>query len=100
MVDRLSPYEESVRFQENFATVSERLPVREWVVRLLEHHRRIQADKPPNGKAPWFERFDDGSYVIRPTYVREVGGLHEEEYMHAYRTTPLWSFAVDLGMVR
>lgn len=99
LLDMLLPYELSYRFQEAFSDVAERLTPEVWVVSLLQHHRRTQGNKPPNGKAPWFERFDDGSYIVRPAYLREQGGLHEDEYVHYYRTGPLLSFARDLGMV-
>ena len=53
----------------------------------------------PAGKAPWVEQFDDGSYIIRPRYRVEQGGRHDDSYVHAYRTMPLWSFAQELGLV-
>lgn len=100
LVDLLAPYQQSINLQTKFADLAERLGAREWVERLLEHHRRNQLNKPPNGKAPWFERFDDGSCIIRPNYIRSSGGQHGDEYVHYYRTNPLWSFASDLRMVK
>jgi hypothetical protein len=100
LVEMLMPLGESARFQETFSRVAEQLPPVEWAEQLLEHHRRIQHGKPPNGKAPWFERFDTGEYVIRPLYFRETGGQHDDSYVHGYRTGPLWLFAEDLGMVK
>lgn len=97
--DLLQPFGESVRFEENFADFAYKEDSVHWVSTLLEHHCRTQANKPPNGKAPWFERFDDGSAVVRPGYRREKGGKGDRSYLHAYRTTPLWSFACDLGLV-
>jgi len=99
VIDRLTPFGQAQRFQEVFADISERGSGEEWVTRLLEHHHCVQRQKPPNGRASWFERFDDGSYIIRPAYATEEGGLHEDEYVHGYRTTPLLSFATDLRMV-
>lgn len=98
--ERLSAFGEAVRFQENFSSLAERVTIQEWLERLLEHHRRVQHSKPPAGKAPWFDRFDDGSCIIRTGYVRDVGGRHDNSYVHAYRTASLWSFAHDLGLVR
>jgi len=99
LTGRLEPYGETARLQEQFADIAQKLPPDEWAECLMEHHRRIQAQKPPNGKAPWIERFDDGTYMIRPMYRVDSGGRHDREYVHAYRTTPLWSFATDLGLV-
>ncbi|PKN67826.1 MAG: hypothetical protein CVU57_01025 [Deltaproteobacteria bacterium HGW-Deltaproteobacteria-15] len=99
VADLLSPFGETYRFQEQFAEVSARGSAETWVVSLIDHHRRIQMQKPPNGKNPWFERFDDGSVVIRPGYLRYEGGSHDGRYVNAYRTRPLWSFIKDLGMV-
>lgn len=99
LIEALMPFGQMVRFRESFTSVAERLPAREWAARLLEHHRAIQHGKPPNGKAPWFEQFDTGEYVIRPAYRRETGGRHDDSYQHAYRTSSLWSFTQDLGLV-
>jgi hypothetical protein len=99
LLEMLAPYDLSVRFQETFSDLSERQDAVSWARSLMEHHRRIQRIKPPNGKSPWFERFDDGTYLIRPAYVRDSLGLHEDEYVHYYRTGPLSSFARDLGLV-
>ena len=97
--DRLSPFAEAVRFQENFTALAERVSDLDWLEGLLDHHSRIQYGKPPAGKAPWFERFDDGSCIIRTGYLRDSGGRHDDMYVHAYRTGALWSFACDLGLV-
>lgn len=95
----LQPLGLAPRFEQQFGAFAERLAPEAWVVRLLEHHAAVQRAKPPNGKAPWVERFGDGSYVVRPPYrldeVNELSGA----YLHAYRTRPLWSFALELGLV-
>jgi len=72
----------------------------DWLEALLKHHCDVQAAKPPAGKAPWFDRFDDGSCMIRTAYIRDKGGRHDDSYVHAYRTGALWSFAADLGLVK
>jgi len=99
VADLLGPFGETLRFQEQFADVSAIGGAEKWVADLIEHHRRVQMQKPPNGKNSWFERFDDGSVIIRPDYLRYTGGSHDERYVNAYRTRPLWSFMNDLGMV-
>lgn len=97
--DRLDCFGQARRFVDSFDGVAERLPAADWVQRLLEHHRRVQQSKPPNGKAPWFDRFDDGTCMIRAAYIRDAPGRSDDEYVHAYRTASLWSFANDLRML-
>jgi hypothetical protein len=100
VTERLSPFGEENRFHETFSSLAERVSEVEWLERLLEHHRRVQSEKPPAGKAPWFDRFEDGSYMIRTGYIRDVGGQHNDSYVHAYRTASLLSFAQDLRLVK
>ena len=97
--DKLDEFGLGLRFQEQFVSLADPSSTAEWGVRLMEHHSRVQRKKPPAGKAPWIEQFDDGSYMIRPQYRVDSGGQHDDEYVHAYRTIPLWSFAKDLGLV-
>lgn len=97
--ERLSPFGQAVRFQENFGSLAERVTDLEWLERLLDHHRRVQQSKPPVGKAPWFDRFDDRSCLIRTGFLRDDGGRYDDAYVHAYRIASLWSFACDLKMV-
>lgn len=97
--DALALVGESVRFLQAFQLVAEKQPAKDWVQLLLEHHRKVQLAKPPNGKLPWVEHFDDGSYIIRPGYLRDRGGLGDDSYVHMYRLGTLWSFSSDLGLV-
>lgn len=99
VTDVLATIGASTRFIQSFQFVSEKCSPKNWVERLLEHHRKVQAAKPPNGKLPWVERFDDGSYMVRPGYMREEGGIGDDSYVHAYRLSSLWSFAEDLRLV-
>lgn len=98
--DKLSPFGETIRFETSFSSLLEPSNPTEWVLALFEHHKRIQRNKPPKGKNPWLEQFDDGSAVIRPTYRREKTGRHDDSYVNMYRTAPLQSFLVDLKMVK
>jgi hypothetical protein len=100
VAERLSPFGQGIRFQETFSSLAERASEVDWLERLLEHHCRVQREKPPAGKAPWFDRFEDGSGMIRTAYIRDTGGRHDDSYVHAYRTASLWSFAKDLLLVR
>jgi hypothetical protein len=97
---QLEPFEtETLRFQQAFAGLAEKCPADEWVQRLLGHHERVQRGKPPHGKNAFFARFDDGSAVVRPGYLTNEGGRGDEQYVHQYRTWPLWTFARDLRML-
>ena len=71
LLERLEPFRETGRFADNFAPLAERTDAASWVERLLGHHVATQRKKPPVGKSPWFERFDDGGVIIRPLYRRE-----------------------------
>jgi hypothetical protein len=99
LTQRLSPYGQEAALRERFCELFRPCDATAWSVALLDHHRRVQQGKPPAGKAPWCERFDDGSYMVRPAYrVGDTAG-GTEEYVHAYRTGPLWRFARDLRLV-
>jgi len=100
LVEILESYDLAQRFRGPFEGVSQRLRVEDWAATLLEHHRCVQREKPPNGKAPWFERFDDGTFLIRPAYLRDKPALNQDEYAHYYRTGPLQQFSKDLGLVK
>lgn len=95
----LEPMELSSRFNDSFWPFENRIRAEDWVVTLLDYHVNVQRQKPPSGKNPWFERFDDGSVVVRAGYRRNEGGRHDGSYVNAYRTEPLLSFFSDLKMV-
>ena len=71
----------------------------EWVNALLDHHVKNQQNKPPNGKMPFFDYFDDGSIRTRLAYQQTSAPTETGEYVHHYRLASLWSFAKDLGKV-
>ncbi len=98
LIEQLSVADESVRFSEAFGAFAESASPADSTERLLEHHRKIQRAKPPDGKAPWFERFDNGACVIRPAYRLDDPPDRDDAYVHKYRTGSLWSFAQDLRM--
>jgi len=100
VTDSLDPVGEALRFQQGFASLANAGIATERLERLMQHHRNIQRQKPPDGKNPWVERFDDGSYVIRPLYLRDDPARGGHCYVHFFRTNSLWSFARDLGLVR
>jgi RNase P/RNase MRP subunit POP5 len=61
---------------------------------LLEHHERVQAGKPPNGKRPWFEPLRHG-WVVRSPY----GTAEQPElgawFVHPVRVAALRRFLED-----
>jgi len=98
VVDRLEPFGQALRFQQTFALLSEAGSASHWVERLIEHHRKTQKQKPPDGKMAWLEG-EGTSFIIHPLYRRDEPARCDGSYVHFYRTIPLWSFASDLGMV-
>jgi len=99
LFEHLSAYGQAAALTERFADVLQPSDPATWSLALLSHHKRVQEAKPPAGKAPWCERLDDGSYMVRPAYRVEVALEETDAYVHAYRTQPLWNFARDLGLV-
>jgi hypothetical protein len=99
-LEKLAPVGEAARCSEAFAGLAERGGASEWVERLLEHHRATQRRKPPNGKNPWFERFDDGSVILRPDYRTDEPGAHDDSFVHLFRVGPLLQFAKDLYLLQ
>jgi len=88
------------KFIDNFKFVSERNTPGRWVHGLIDHHRRIQQNKPPDGKLAWIVRCDDDSYIISlDTYWRTMGGRWDDSYVHTYRMASLQSFLRDLRLV-
>jgi hypothetical protein len=99
LLELLNPLGLSNRVQETFGTLAEKSSYSVWAECLAEHHHRIQHNKPPEGKNAWFERFDDGSFIIRPIYRRDSPGRNNGSYVHPYRTEPLSSFMTDLKLL-
>jgi len=101
VADQVQIIDKEYAFRESFLALSEPGTATDWVERLLQHHRRIQKSKPPAGKAAWFDRFDDGTYLIRTAYLKKEAPVSDDSsYVHAYRTQSLWSFACDLRMLK
>lgn len=99
VLDKLEPLGQAPRFQTSFASLAEPGTAADWLQRLMEHHRQTQRRKLPDGKAPWFERIDDGTFMIRPLYRQQREESKGERYVHAYRTDSLASFARDLHLL-
>jgi hypothetical protein len=61
---------------------------------LLEHHERVQAGKPPNGKRPWFEPLRNG-WVVRSLYGTAEQPELGEWFVHPVRVAALRRFLED-----
>ncbi len=101
VADHLAAVEPSVasRFADLFAYLATDGDTADWHHRLLEHHRQVQQRKPPEGKNPWFDTFDDGGVALRPAYRRPDPVEPGRGYVHGYRTKALAWFARDLGVM-
>jgi hypothetical protein len=69
-------------------------PVNELVEMLLEHHERVQASKPPQGKRPWFEPFRNG-WVVRGPYGTADQPQLGARFVHPVRVAALHRFVKD-----
>jgi hypothetical protein len=67
---------------------------------VLNHHERVQRDKPPNGKRPWFERGARDKVVLRSGYISREPPDEEGDYVHEYRIPTFSRFLGDLGALR
>jgi hypothetical protein len=61
---------------------------------LLDHHDRVQRDKPP-GKRPWVER-DARGFLVRPAYRVEEEPALSGRYLHPFRVRAIHQFIRDL----
>lgn len=98
-VQALESVGEHTRFVDNFSHLSDAVDPGSWTELLMTHHVRNQSRKPPNGKNPWFDRFDDGAVAVRAGYTRDTGGYGDDRYVHSYRSNALLSFAQRLSLI-
>lgn len=62
---------------------------------VMTHHVEAQGNKPPNGKASWFEQDDRGA-AVRTLYAADSPPSLEMAYVHDYRSRTASDFLVDL----
>lgn len=60
----------------------------------FEHHERIQAQKPPNGKRPWFEPLRQG-WVVRAPYSKALPAQLGQWFVHPVRVAAVRRFLED-----
>jgi len=70
------------------------LPPSGLVELLLTHHDRIQANKRPHGKSPWFEPFR-GGWIVRVPYAVPDRPQVSESFVHPVRIATLRRFVED-----
>jgi hypothetical protein len=88
------------RAEAAFGWVAEAATPAEMAAGILAHHERTQKGTPPSGKRSWFDSFADGRLAIRPGYTFDHEfAAQPAEFVHAYRTRPICSFAKDLQAV-
>lgn len=61
---------------------------------LFDHHQKVQENKLPSGKRPWFEPYKDG-YVVRAPYARPAPPDGTGAFVHPVRVAALRRFMVE-----
>ncbi|MGH8502866.1 MAG: hypothetical protein ACREVE_10450 [Gammaproteobacteria bacterium] len=64
---------------------------------VVEHHKAVQRDKPPEGKRTWIEEGRAGTYFVRPDYSVPNVPSDRADYVHEYRLPTFSRFLADLG---
>lgn len=99
VVDSFRPLRLEAQFIDSFAWALEAAAPAEWFERLLEHHRRVQASKPPAGKLAWFDQIG-GRLLTRANFRRnERPPTDLDRFEGLYRVAALRSMAIDLKRV-
>jgi hypothetical protein len=90
-IERMAAIDAAAEMEERLGEFAiPRLPL-ELVELAFEHHERIQALKPPNGKRPWFEPLRQG-WVVRSPYSKADRPELGPWFVHPVRVAALWSF--------
>lgn len=77
------------RFDADFAVLGQAATGEAYLGALLNHHEKVQKQKPPAGKAPWIDHPDE-RVAVRPLYRRDKGSREDGAYVYFYRTRPLF----------
>ncbi len=94
----LTKVKEDNSMQKTFGRFSNSFGPRDFAENLIEHHHEIQKRKPPFGKVPWLEKYENKKLILRPAYTRlnNLASSDPKEYVYFYRTNSLLSFLKDL----
>lgn len=85
----------AVRLGAQFDDFAQEVSPAQWLEVLLAHHERVQKQKPPSGKATWFEH-QASKVGVRPLYRLDGELRGKDDYVYFYRTTPLFNFLQSL----
>jgi len=96
LIARLKDYSEAIRFSDSFGIFEQHSSSSDFLHNLVDHHIAVQRDKD---RAPWIHSLDDGVISLRLRYRYDSEFQSSTEYLHAYRTNSLWSFADCLGRI-
>ena len=67
---------------------------------VLERHKQVQKNKPPEGKREWFEHAADGGVMVRTPFRLSDRPVRHVGWNRPYRLHALQSFCSDLGIRR
>ena len=96
--EMLTKVKEESFFQSTFGRFNNLMTSSEFVEALLDHHQAIQKKKPPFGKMPWLDRYQQTTIILRPVYTRKKTLVKNDPnaYVYFYRSSSLLSFLKDL----
>jgi hypothetical protein len=92
--ERLSAIGMETLLEERLGEFAISRPPGEFFQLLLDHHDRVQANKPPQGKSPWFEPFRSG-WIVRGPYATPDRPEVSEAFVHPVRIATLRRFVED-----
>lgn len=99
LMNRLLEFNESLNFDNLFGNFRFINKASDFTNEILQHHFKIQKNKPPFGKAPWIESLPGDQYIIRPLYRRNEFNSNENKYVHGYRINAIRSFLTDMHRI-
>jgi hypothetical protein len=82
---------------EALAPLREALNPRALFRAIIDHHRKVQRAKPPDGKRPWIEEASRGRVFVRADYRLDAPPPENLPYVHEYRLPTLSRFLADFG---
>lgn len=92
--DAMAEIDFSGGFEERLGEFAIRRNPTELVELVMEHHERIQSDKPPAGKRSWFESLP-GGWVVRSQYGTPLPPEIDGDFIHPIRVAALRGFLRD-----
>lgn len=87
-------YPEALRLAHQFAEVR---TAEDLFRTVLQRHEHAQAEKPPDGKRPWFERVRGSLAAVRIAYATKDRPDAEGDFVHEYRLPTLSRMLEELA---